>query len=384
MVLSLDDVKEIKKRDKGKLLRQFLQIPEAFSAAVKQSAELTLPLRYFKKYSHIVVAGMGGSALAGELLKDIFPNLPIEICRDYHLPSYVTNESSLVFIISYSGNTEETLSCLLDAQARGCNTLAMSAGGKLREYCAKLGMPHIDVPSELETRAALPYLVMIPAIILRKLSIARLNSEEIAETKTLLDEVREACRPETKQRKNPAKQVAKKLYNSRPSVYAPPTLGSIARRIKSYLNENTKIPARWDVWPELNHLEAVGWAADKKLLSKESILILRDTKEPEEISARIELTKKHVFEGKTKKIVELRTRGSSPLARVFYLSYMADFLTFYLALLYGVDPRLIGFINKIKAKLASTINTVGKLDGRVETIYRLKSKEKEERRNDSG
>lgn len=356
----LDEPKRIRKIDKDGILNQLQHLPEAFEEAVKLAEGATLPLKYFRKYDRIVFTGMGGSAIAGELTKNWLSDLPIEIFRDYSLPAYV-GPNSLVFAVSYSGNTEETLASLLAACQHRSTVISVGSGGKLEEFAHQLGAVHLAVPKKFETRAALPYLMLTPAAVLRKLGVADFKDAEWQEAAAVCREVREKCRPEVPLKLNPAKQLAKALLGLEPIVYASGHLAAVAHRWKAYFNENSKVPSRWEVFPELNHFEAVGWE-NLKLNSKTAIILLRDSEESDSIKARVELTKSLVFKKSAKHIFEIRPSGQAKLARLLSLSYFGDFVSCYLAILQGVNPTLARFIPKIKGKLEQKLHLMSSLE----------------------
>ena len=184
----LDDLAKIKSVDKSDMLSFCTDAPKHYEVACKASRKLKLS---FPKPKEIIVAGMGGSAIGGELLKDWARDkiaVPIEVCRDYSLPAYA-DESTLVFAVSYSGETEESLSVFLDAVKRGCAIISLSSGGKLQEFAEKLDVSHIPVPKGMAPRATLPYLFMPFPSILESIGLVSNVDLEISETIKVLKQV---------------------------------------------------------------------------------------------------------------------------------------------------------------------------------------------------
>ncbi len=348
----LDDAKKLKVASVR--LEHLDKFPEACESAMTAGQMVPLPLRYFRKYGKIAFSAMGGSAIAAEFIKDWMPNLPIDIYRDYDLPSYVT-DSSLVFAMSNSGNTDETLSAALQAYERRCNIFSVSCNGKLREYASMLGFTHIDVPDSYDTQGAFPYLLVMPAIMLRQLGMASVNDLEIREAAEICRQVRSECGPGVPEKKNPAKQAARALYGTIPAVYGPNDFSCVARRLKNYLNENAKVPARWDVFPELNHNEITGWDEPGRFGKQSSIILLRTSTENRLMKERISASKGMLLKKKAKRIIEFKSLGESKLAQLLSLTYRGDFVTCYLAVLYGKNPCETRYQKKMKDMLGPIV-----------------------------
>lgn len=348
----LDDAKKLKVASVR--LEHLDKFPEACESAMTAGQMVPLPLRYFRKYGKIAFSAMGGSAIAAEFIKDWLPNLPIDIYRDYDLPSYVT-DSSLVFAMSCSGNTDETLSAALQAYERRCNIFSVSCNGKLREYASMLGFTHIDVPYSYDTQGAFPYLLIMPAIMLRQLGMASVNDLDIREAAEICRRVRSECGPSVPEKKNPAKQAARALYGTVPAVYGPNDFSCVARRLKNYLNENAKVPARWDVFPELNHNEITGWDEPGIFGKQSSVILLRTSTENRLMKERISTSKGMLLKKKAKRIIEFESLGESKLAQLLSLTYRGDFVTCYLAVLYGRNPCETRYQKKMKERLGPIV-----------------------------
>ena len=204
---------------------------------------------------------MGGSAIGGELLKDYARSqapVPIEVSKDYTLPAYA-EQSSLVVIVSYSGETEESLSAFLDAQRRHCMTYCISSGGSLLEFAEKLNVPHLRVPAGMPPRAASPYLLVPQLVLLEKMGLVSGVSEGLSDASRNLEKISRENAPEKPAESNPAKLLASGINGTVPVVYGFGIYRGVAQRWKQQFNENAKVPAKWDVFPELDHNEIVGW-----------------------------------------------------------------------------------------------------------------------------
>jgi glucose/mannose-6-phosphate isomerase len=309
----------------------------------------------YQKPKKIVIGGMGGSAIGGNLLKDWARNrveVPIEVCRDYKLPAYA-DKDTLVFVTSYSGETEETLSVFLDALKRKCMTVCISSGGTLQEYADKLHVPHLLVPGGMAPRATLPYLFMSLPRILEKMGLASSLDPEYSETVKVLKQVSLENSPERPLSDNLSKTLALGIKGTIPSVYGFGVFRAVAQRFKTQINENSKNPAKWEFFPELNHNEIVGWEAAEEFARFLTVVLIRDNKEPEAIRQRIEVTKE-IIKSKTRRLFEVWSKGKSTLAKMASVICIGDFTSVYLAVLRGIDPTPVRTIDVLKKRLKET------------------------------
>lgn len=369
----LDDREKIKSIDKSDLCGIQVRFPENCEDAIKRAEKLKIPHRLrisrkvsinYRKPESILVTGMGGSAIGGDILRtwlsDYLP-IPISVSRDYHLPAYANNRT-LVFAVSYSGNTEETLSSFMEAVQRRCMVIGISSGGSLQKFCQELKIPFVKLPENMPPRTAIPYLFFPLVIAMEKLGALKGRREEIAESLTVLRKIREDIKPESPTPRNMAKQIALQIKGTAPVVYGFGSFESVALRIKTQFNENSKVPAKCGVFPELNHNEIVGWGGPKELTKIFSIILIRDSDEPPEIKARIDLTKETALKGKVGKILELYAKGRSKLAKMLSTMYIGDFASVYLAILYEVDPTTTEVITRMKEELEREVNVPGKIE----------------------
>ncbi|MCX6821385.1 MAG: bifunctional phosphoglucose/phosphomannose isomerase [Candidatus Aenigmarchaeota archaeon] len=330
------------------MIETIKKYPEMCADAIKLAEKVDIPDYKFDK---IVVCGMGGSAVSGDLLKDLLKNrisIPIAVCRDYHLPAYV-DEKTLTFCISYSGNTEETLSQFVDCIKKKSKIIGISSGGKLEEWCKRFKLPYVSIPSGYQPRSALPYLLFSMIVCLQKNGVVNLQ-KEIDETIELLKRIKT----------DSIKKLANSMKDSTIIVYSSDEFSGVARRVKTQINENSKMPAKYDVFPELDHNEIVGYQ-NERLNKNCFVLILRDKDEPEEIKARIEITK-GLIKDKVKGMEEIWAEGKSKLARMMSLIFLGDALSYELAVLNDVDPVEVENIGILKKKLTERLNLVEKLE----------------------
>jgi glucose/mannose-6-phosphate isomerase len=344
----LDDPSKIAQIDKGNMLQYCVDAAEHYGEAEKAAQKISLS---YPKPESVIVAGMGGSAIGGELLKDWArekAQMPIEVNRDYALPGYA-NQKTLTVIVSYSGETEETLSAFLDAVKRKCMIFCVSSGGTLLEYAEKLDVPYVRVPAGMPPRAALPYLFVPLLVAMNKMQVVSGVSEELSEATKLLAHIGSENAANVPVKDNPAKTLAVAINGSVPVVYGFGVFRGVAQRFKTQFNENSKMPSKWEYFSELNHNEIVGWEEAGETARCFSTIFMRDKAEPAEIRTRIETTRELM--PATSKKFEVWSRGNSELAKMLSTVLAGDFMSVYLAILRSVDPTPVKTISLLKQKM---------------------------------
>jgi glucose/mannose-6-phosphate isomerase len=360
MVTILDQPEKLKEIDESDMLSHLMKTPDYCQDVINRAKQVKVPEKVEPK--NIIIAGMGGSAIGGEILQNWLRNelpIPIQVCNDYTLPAYA-NKDTLFFANSYSGNTEETLSVFLDAIRRKCTTIVTTSGGHLLSFSKGLQVPYVTIPSQIPPRAALPYLFFSLPVLMERMGLLPGVEEELQEAIQVLKKVGEENAPEIPIEDNQAKKLALELVETIPIIYGFRQYQSIAHRLKTQFNENSKVPSKHDVFPELNHNETVGWEAPELLTKNYSIILIRDLGEPPEIRHRIETTKSLVLH-KTKKVLEINARGEGKLAKMFSVLRVGDFTSVYLAILQGVDPTPVKIIDEVKRELGKKFSMVEKL-----------------------
>jgi len=343
------DPEAVERVDRSRMLDAVLRMGTVLEESLKSLEGLSLP---FEEPSAVVSAGMGGSAIAGEIIRCWLmytSKTPVDVVRGYHLPAYV-DEDSLVVAVSYSGETEETVSVLAEALKRGCMTVAVSSGGTVEKLSKTVGMPWIPVPKGLQPRAALPHLLAAQAKVLEAVGV-EIPVEELLDASSTLKEMSAELSPDRPVEENRAKKAALSIHGRLPVVYAPESLWPAALRFKTQLNENSKTPAKAEVVPELCHNEVVGFEGSKELLSRMCIVLLRDPGEEAVVRERMEAVKEEA-EGRVGGLVEFRSRGSSRIGKMLSAILFGDAVSVYLAVLYGVDPTPVETISRIKRRVA--------------------------------
>lgn len=342
----LDNVQLIRELDKGGMFEVITSLPDHFREGAKIAKKIDLK-RFNPK--HIVVTGMGGSSIAGDILASWLRDeieIPIIVHRDYSLPRFV-GEKDFVVAISYSGDTRETLSAMKAALKGRSKVVCVTSGGKLEQMCQQEDVPFVKIPSGLPPRGAIGFLFSSLPILLQKMGI-RDSEKDIESVIQQLTFMREKLVPETTTENNPAKKIAIKIFGKTPVVYSSRAYTAIGKRWQNQFNENSKVLAWSGPLPEIDHNEIVGWNGDEGARRYVPI-ILRDERESGEMERRLDATKR-VLEKRTK-VLEIQGKGETLLARMFHCLYIGDFASAYLAALRGVDPTQVKAIEELKKML---------------------------------
>ena len=352
--VDLNDLTAIQANDPGKMLEALRNLPEQCQEALAIGRKVSIPAGY-ADISNIVITGLGGSAIGGDFLRLFVGDrigVPVIVNRDYTLPKFI-DAKTLIFTVSYSGNTEETLSAYAQAKEKGARIVALTNGGKLRQLAETDGVPVILVPAGISPRAATGYLLMPTLAVLESIGLINDLEQQAADLISNLKVLGEKMQPETPVDLNPAKQIARKFYGKLPIVWAASgNTEVVATRWKGQINENAKAPAYWNVFPELNHNEIVGFEEPAELLKNLEIVILRDQNDHPRVQQRMEISQE-IIKSVVSGVTEVWSMGETRLARLFTLTYIGDFVSVYLATLYGIDPTPVKNIDFLKNKLAN-------------------------------
>jgi glucose/mannose-6-phosphate isomerase len=301
----------------------------------------------------LVVCGMGGSAIGGDLAAAVLGDRatrPVRTVRSYELPPWA-GPGSLVLCASYSGDTEETLACFEAAGAAGDARVVLTTGGKLAEAARAEGVPVIGVPSGMQPRAAVVYMTVGALACAVACGAAMpLRTEIEAAAKPLAQRAAE-WGPDAPD-DSAAKALAATLAGTLPVVHGSGPTAAVARRWKTQLNENAKLPAFASELPEANHNEICGWPRGRELAPLAGVF-LEDPDQHPRIGRRIELTADSVAAAGAP-AERVRARGGSRLERVLSLVLLGDLVSVYLAALRGVDPTPVEAIEQFKAKLGQS------------------------------
>jgi len=352
--------------DKANMIELLDEFPQKMIDALRLGEEFFIPTNLLpapapvttstpaRNFKNIVVLGMGGSAIGGDLLSDYLTDelsIPIVVIRGYDIPKFV-DENSLVFAVSYSGNTEETISALkkcLEAKAR---VIALTSGGKLEVLAQENNFAVIKVPVGIQPRAAISYLFFPILKALERMGLIKERSGEIEETLNILQEFSREYGAKSPIESNLAKKVALSLYQHLPLVYGSEgLLEAVAMRWKTQINENSKWPCFWNVFSELDHNEIVGYEIENSINRQVKIVYLQDKEGLLRVEQRRKITRK-IIEDKVAEFIVCPTKGKGEMARMFSLIFLGDLASYYLAILNQVDPSPVASIEDLKKELA--------------------------------
>lgn len=300
----------------------------------------------------IVLCGLGGSAIGGDILRSYAAGelaVPLIVNRHYTLPRFV-DRNTLVIISSYSGNTEETVSAHREALRRKARILCVTSGGTTAKLAARAGSPVITIPGGAPPRSALGYSFFPLLIAFGRLGLIRDKRREIAETIALLDAQRArfiTTDPET----NPALALALRLRGRISVIYSSTErFDAVNTRWRGQIAENAKALSFGHVLPEMNHNELVGWKALVDQMHQIQVILLRDAHDHPRVKVRMDITRE-ILRKYTDHVAEVWSEGTSPLARMFSLIYLGDWVSLYLAVLHKEDPTPVDVIDYLKNEL---------------------------------
>ena len=351
--MKLDDLQAMAGLDPNRMLARIEELPKQCLAAWEQAEELTLPVDY-GAIDRLLIVGMGGSAIGGALLKGLVADdcdVPITVIRGYTLPAYAYGPRTLVVACSYSGNTEETLSCFRQALERNTRAVTITTGGKLASLARDTSVPVVQFAYESQPRAALGYSFILLLGMAHRLGLIDDYTNRVAEAVEVMEDWQEVIGARVPTAQNAAKQLATQIAGRLPIVYGAGFLAAVANRWKTQFNENARHWAFFEVLPELNHNAVVGYTIPEIVRENSIVLVLRSDMDAQRIQERWDVTQK-LMDNQGVASEEAYGRGESALAKMLSLIHFGDYVSFYLAMLNGVDPTPVESIAFLKQRLA--------------------------------
>jgi len=348
----LDDLSRFKQLDPQEMLGHIDGLPDQLQSAWDLGQTLALP--DWRDIQRVVVCGMGGSAIGADLVSaavmDTCP-VPIFVHRDYGLPGFAKGTETLVICSSHSGNTEETLDSFETAVKNGCHVLAVCTGGKLAEKAAQAGIPVWRFEHKGQPRAAVGFSFGLFLDALVKLGLAPDASEEIAGAVKAMKSQQAALAAESPIPKNPAKRLAGQLMGRWVTVVGAGALAPVARRWKGQLNEVAKAIANFEFIPEADHNTLAGILHPPEVIPPHVItLFLRAPSDHPRNRLRLDMTSQnYMLEGLNAD--GYTAKGDTPLAHIWTALHFGDYMAYYLAMSYGIDPTPVAALENLKATL---------------------------------
>lgn len=355
----LDDLSRFKALDPQDMLRQIDGLPDqlqsAWDLSLKQPLEFAYGLRpSASELRQVVISGMGGSAIGADLVAaavmDACP-VPVIVHRDYGLPAFASGPETLVICSSHSGNTEETLDSFETAVKNGCCVLAVSTGGQLSEQAKAAGLPVWQFEHDGQPRAAVGFSFGLILGALSRLGLVSDASDDIAGAVNAMKSQGAALVAESPIPKNPAKRLAGQLMGRWVTVFGAGVLAPVARRWKGQLNEVAKAVANFEFIPEADHNTLAGVLHPAEVIPPHVMtLFLRAPSDHPRNRLRLDITRKtYMLEGMN--VDGYTAKGDTPIAHIWTALHFGDYIAYYLAMAYGVDPTPVTALESLKAAL---------------------------------
>lgn len=344
MPVVLDDVNALAAIDKGGIIRQMTaiadQLDQSLSADVKieQGAE------------KLCLCGLGGSAMGADVLSghmERTSQVMTSVVRDAVLPAWVDRDT-LVVLISYSGNTRETLAMFEEAHRREARVAVISSGGRLVKASEEKGDPSVLVPPGLQPRAALGHLLGAAASVIGSAGLSTVDKELRAVLPAIRKELK-ACSPQVETASNPAKQAAVRLAGKIPFIYSSRNVQPAGRRWQTQINENSKMLCLYGELPEADHNQVVGWVDGVRRPECQPVFLRASSDRG--MMADIVKATISIFEDFHLDPVLVDLDGDTPLENIMRGIVLGDHVSYYLAMLKGVDPMPVSSIGELKKRL---------------------------------
>ncbi len=349
---NLDDFSEFKKLDQQNMLGEIDGLPDQLKLAWELGQAMPLPDA--KSIHRIVIAGMGGSAIGADLVAAAVLGTcitPIFVHRDYGLPAFAKGKETLVVLSSHSGNTEETLDSFASAAKNQCNMVVISTGGEISKRAKEKSIPVWTFDHHGQPRAAVGFSFGLLLALLTRLKLIPDPSKDLYEAIDAMKKSQEHLRADVPAVHNAAKRYAGQLMGRWITMFGAGPLAPVARRLKGQMNEVAKAGANFEFLPEADHNTLAGTIHPEEVLMPHTMaLFLRASSDHPRNSLRIKLTKEaFMLEGINTEFVD--ARGDSLLAHMWTLILFGDYMTYYLAMAYGVDPTPIKALDNFKAEM---------------------------------
>jgi glucose/mannose-6-phosphate isomerase len=349
--ISLDDARTYQTWDPTDMGVRLDGLPDQCRRAWRQVMAFDIPAHY-RNVNKVVILGAGGSAIGGEMLADLAAlqgGTHIQLCQDYTLPCPIDGQT-LVIASSNSGNTEETLAAFRQAIAKGAKAVAMTTGGALLDEAGRHGVPVFKLESMGEPRCAVGYSLLVPLGLLTRLGLVQDSRDDVTQAIGDLETAVARLGRHVPSTRNLAKELAQAFLGRLPVIYGGGIFRGVAHRWKTQLNENAKVWAVWDMIPEVNHNAVVGYARPEAVRKLVLAVLLKPGYLHERVALRYQPTNDLLNIYGVESVV-IEGQGGSPIAQVLLTTLLGDYISYYLAMLQGLDPSPTGPIDTIKTHL---------------------------------
>jgi glucose/mannose-6-phosphate isomerase len=352
--MNLDDLNAFKQLDSQDMLGEIDNLPVQLEKAWKLGQ--TQPMPEQTVFQQVIISGMGGSAIGADLLASYVAStcpVPVIVHRDYGLPAWAHGPETLMIASSHSGNTEETLDAFQAALQSHCSIMAIATGGKLAELASQANIPLWKFEHKGQPRAAVGFSFGLLLAAFARLGLIDTPENLAVEVATAVNEMKrqqESLRPNVAVKDNPAKRLAGQLVGRWVNIYGSGCLAQVARRWKGQINEIAKAGAGFEMIPEADHNALAGLLNPADIQANTKTLFLRAPSNHTRNLLRLDLTR-HGFtvEGLNTDVYE--SQGQTPMTHIWTTLHFGDYMAYYLAMAYGVDPTPVEALENFKASM---------------------------------
>jgi glucose/mannose-6-phosphate isomerase len=349
----LNDEKAIHANDPSGMLDEIDHLPDQIGSA--WALGKNLPLKKYEKIEAIIIGGMGGSAIGGDLFcswSSPLIKIPVFVCRDYDLPAWVKGKRHFLVAASHSGNTEETLAIFHEGIQRDCSIIAITTGGTLAEDAKKAGADLWQFEHAGQPRAAVGYSFTLLLALFSRLGLLSISDGDVNSLIEAMKTQQNILKADVPLAKNPAKRLAGQLMDRFVTVFGAEFMAPVARRWKTQLNELAKDWSGFEILPEADHNMAAGTQNPRELLTKLFGLFIEAPSYHHRNILRSELTRNMLMESGIN-VDRYVPPGDTTLTQIWTALHFGDYLAYYLALSYQVDPTEVFALDHLKKTLKS-------------------------------
>ena len=352
--MNLDDLDRFKQLDKQNMLAEIDGLPDQLQRAWELGQSLPLPEAHDGPFSRVVIAGMGGSAIGGDLLvawSASASGVPVIVHRDYGLPAFARGRETLVVASSHSGDTEETVDAFAAAVKNACSIVAITTGGELAHLTRAESAPTWIFEHRGQPRAAIGFSFGLLLALFARLKLIPDPTADLAEARQAMLNLQKKLRADVPAARNPAKRYAGQLMGRWVTIFGAGIMTPVARRLKTQINELAKAVASFEFLPEGDHNALAGTSHPEEVLLPHSMsLFVRSPSDHPRNRRRLDLTKKaYMLEGLNTDFLD--AGGRCPLANMWTTILFGDYMAYYLAMAYGVDPTPVAALVSFKASM---------------------------------
>ncbi len=350
--MELDEYLKFSTLDSENMIQHIDGLPEQLQKAWELG--FSLPLPPLGSIKRVVISGMGGSAIGADLLASFVSDratVPVVVQRDYGLPAYAFGKDTLVVVSSHSGNTEESLSAFEEACRSNCQIVVITTGGALLSNAQTLGIPAWVFTHKGQPRAAVGYSFGLLLALFVRLGLISDLSREVAQTIQRMKDIQKEIDVEIPVKSNPAKRLAGQMVGRHITVFGSGFMAPVARRWKCQINEVAKAISSFEILPEADHNTLAGIYNPQEALEKEILLFLQASADLARNQKRVSETRQiMMLEGLNTDLIN--ANGDTKLEQIWCTLLLGDYVSYYLAMLYDVDPTPIPPIQDLKTSMS--------------------------------